>query len=547
MKKSFIFLKYYMVFIMVIFSGCSRKQLDQNTVQVDTGNQVMVEAQAADEESDTKAQNKFTLERLSAENFYYEEAQREEPMEIHAIPSADILCSADWGSGSFCICRVNKKVENETDFYDIIAVYEENGIFIQLASLEEENGYSDIRLAKYENTLKYDGYKVMIPVGANAQDVFYFTRGKDLQYPAVVFKVSALDTYEFDLDADGDNEIIAMQSGTSIYDEDSNGYFFYSTEKYMQENGLDFNSDEGYYFIKNQSNQIINTYSLLRNSELLLDINEMNEGNTVPDLEQNTDSMDQDNRKGNEAADNTESKLEHLEFYDRFGMYNNPWSYFKGFVLSEEWIDDEPYYKLWNEEKDVKILVDKTQENAVICHNGKSMDYKMDYMITGTTAHAAIDVMDITNDGNDDLIIYHGSGGTGVWAGNCEIFDLDTFREYEIDDVIYKLESRITVEPIKIVEDGYLKCKITDDNGNTYYSEVGGAYEDILVYSYTPSDSSSYYSIEVDYDQECLAITTGILIDPMLCNYLGMLHSYLKYNPKTERFELTDDLKVEIN
>jgi hypothetical protein len=532
---------------MVIFSGCSRKQLDQDAVQVDIGDQLKVEAQVTDEESDTKVQQKFTLERLSAENFYYEEAHREEPMEINAIPSADILCSADWGNGSFYICRVNKRVENEMDFYDIIAAYEENRIFIQLASLEEEICYPNIRLVKYENTLKYDGYKVMISVGVNAQDVFYFTREINLQYPVVVFKVSALDTYEFDLDTDGDNEIIAMQLGTSIYDEDSNGYFYYSTEKYMKENGLDFNNDKGYYFIKDQSNQIVNIYSLLRNSELLLDTDEMDEGNTVSELEQNTDNINQDNWKGNKATDNTEAKSEHLDFYDDFEMYNNSWDYFKGFVLSEEWIDGEPYYKLWNEEKDVKILVDKTQENAVIYHNGKSMDYKMDYMITGTTAHAAIDVMDITNDGNDDLIIYHGAGGTGVWEGNCEVFDLDTLQEYEIDDVVYKLESRITVEPIKIIEDGYLKCKITDDNGNTYYGKVGGAYENILVYSYTPSDFSSYYLIEVDYDQKCLAITTGIIIDPMLCNYLGNLHSYLKYNPKTERFELTDDLKVEIS
>ncbi len=279
---------------------------------------------------------------------------------------------------------------------------------------------------------------------------------------------------------------------------------------------------------------------------LLQDTNEMDEGNTVSDLEQNKDNIDQVNKKNNEATDNTESESEHVDFYEFFEMYNSSWDYFKGFVLSEEWIDGEPYYKLWNEKKDVKILVDKTQENAVIYHNGKSMDYKMNYMITATTAHAAINVMDITNDGNDDLIIYHGAGGTGVWEGICEVFDLDTLQKYEIDDVIYKLESRIAVEPIEIIEDGYLKCKITDDNGNTYYGKVGGAYEDLSVYSYKPRDFSSYYSIEVNYDQKCLAITTGILIDPMLFNYLGFLHSYLKYNPKTERFELTDDLTVEI-
>lgn len=57
--------------------------------------------------------------------------------------------------------------------------------------------------------------------------------------------------------------------------------------------------------------------------------------------------------------DTGESDEEHLAFYDRFDLYNEN-SYFPGFILSEEWIDGEPFYQLWNEEKDVKILVDKT-------------------------------------------------------------------------------------------------------------------------------------------------------------------------------------------
>ncbi|MGB4661801.1 MAG: hypothetical protein WBI07_21690 [Mobilitalea sp.] len=259
------------------------------------------------------------------------------------------------------------------------------------------------------------------------------------------------------------------------------------------------------------------------------------------------DDKEQDSIENSEETDNTESEPQHLEYYEEFGMYNTSWDYFKGFVLTEEKLEGELYYQLWNEEKDVKILIDKTQENAVIYHNGKLTDYKMEYLITGTTAHAAIDVMDITNDDNDELIIYHGCGGTGVWAGDCEVFDLDTMQEYKIENAIYELESRITVEPMEIIEDDYLKCKITDVNSDIYEGKIGGAYVDISEYSYTPSDSSSYYSIEVDYDRKCLNITTGIVISPMFCNYLGMLHSYLEYNPKSECFELTDNLSVEVS
>jgi len=141
---------------------------------------------------------------------------------------------------------------------------------------------------------------------------------------------------------------------------------------------------------------------------------------------------------------------EHLEFYDEFDNYNTSWNYFKGFVLSEVGIDGELYYQLLNKDKDIKIIVDKTQKNAVIYHDGKSMNYYMDFMITGTSTYAQLELCDITGDGEEELIISHSYGGTVFLDTTCDVIDLSAMTKYEMKSYLNELSSKIIVEPIEI-------------------------------------------------------------------------------------------------
>lgn len=246
-----------------------------------------------------------------------------------------------------------------------------------------------------------------------------------------------------------------------------------------------------------------------------------------------------------ESRDEDEPK--HLPFYDQFGWYNEI-DYFEGFNLSEAWVDGEPYYQLWNEEKDVRILVDKTQENAVIYHNGRSMEYRIGYLMSHTYIH----LLDLTNDGKDELIIYRGEGGSGTWEGVSTVFNMETFQEYEIDEekILKELGSRITVEPLEMVKndwDQYLKCRVRDDHGNSYIGYMSVMYDfDLSEYAYLPESFTDYYSIELVPERQCLVVSGRIRISPEERFYLGTVYSPLAFNSETGSFELTDEFTFEL-
>ncbi len=245
------------------------------------------------------------------------------------------------------------------------------------------------------------------------------------------------------------------------------------------------------------------------------------------------------------VQDSSSGNQEHLDFYDDFEMYNTVWDNFKGFYLSEEWIGGEPYYQLLNEKEDIKIIVDRTQEKAVIWHAGRSMDYNMEFLLSGTSANTAIDIMDVTNDGRKDLIIYHGMGGTGVWEGRSDVLDLETFEIYPIDPVFRDLGSRISIKPLETTKDGLIICQVTDSNGIAYYTSVEADGRNSEEFSYTPREENSYYHITVDNDRKCLSVRMGIRLDPMI-SYIGELKSWLEYHPETKSFGLSKEYTVDI-
>lgn len=240
---------------------------------------------------------------------------------------------------------------------------------------------------------------------------------------------------------------------------------------------------------------------------------------------------------------------EPVEYYDQFDWYKeNSEYFFSGFTLSRELIDGKEYYQLLNEGKDIKVIVDK-EGNAVVYHNGKSMECEMKALFAATADYTAIHVLDLTGDGKDELVIENGGGGTGVWEGTSEVYDLETFKKYGIDKdkILKELGSRITVEPLEIVNDNYLKCRVTDYEGNEYYGYLWVADDDVSKYSYIPEDFTGHYSIGVGQESQCLVVTGAIPISPMAASYVGTLHSTLEFNPETGSFELSDELFVELN
>lgn len=236
---------------------------------------------------------------------------------------------------------------------------------------------------------------------------------------------------------------------------------------------------------------------------------------------------------------------EHLEFYNEFDDYNSSWDYFKGFILSEVRIDGELFYQLLNKDKDVKIIVDKTQKNAVIYHDGKSMNYYMDFLITETSTNTEIELCDITGDGDEELIISHIYTGTGFLDTACDVINLSTMTEYKLENYLDELSSRITVEPIEINDKNDLICRVTDVNGKIRYGTVHLLEPAKLSdFSY---DASEYNYIGINSKDKCLTVSNGICLDVECLYYLGFINSELLFNPKTNCFELSDSFDLSIN
>jgi hypothetical protein len=241
-------------------------------------------------------------------------------------------------------------------------------------------------------------------------------------------------------------------------------------------------------------------------------------------------------------------EVKHLDYYEYFDMYNGSWDSFIDFELSEVWIDGEPYYQLLNTEKDVKIIVDRAQENAVITHAGKSMDYNMIFLLSATAEYTTVTLADITGDGTEELIISHTYTGTGMMRGECDVINLESMTRYTIDDYLNDLGSRVTVEPLEITSEHDVICKVTDINGCIYYGSVKAGDSDLLEdYSYTLEKCNIYYDIGFDSEEQRLFVFTSMVMDQYGGCHLGTISSYMDYNKDTGHFELAEDFSVDIH
>jgi hypothetical protein len=175
------------------------------------------------------------------------------------------------------------------------------------------------------------------------------------------------------------------------------------------------------------------------------------------------------------------------------------------------------------------------------------MDYYMWYLITGMPPYASVRLLDITGDDKEELIILHSAGGAGFYSAECDVINLDTMTEFELDEFIYELGTRVTVEPVELDDKETLTCKVTDGNGNTYYGTTYGVYDKLEEYAFVPDSFNPYYDIWIDFDKKCLGVSISIVMDKYNAGDLGSIESYLIYNPASGRFELSDEYEVNLN
>lgn len=246
-----------------------------------------------------------------------------------------------------------------------------------------------------------------------------------------------------------------------------------------------------------------------------------------------------------------ETQEEHLDFYESFGHFNEN-DYFNGFAVSEVWENGEPYYQLRYKEEaeDVTVRVNDGQTLAKVYHGGNSMEFEIPYFYTGMASGGNFALLDLTGDGEKELIYVSSESGTGFLEGTSRVFNLQDMTEYRIEPFIGEMENRIQVTPISVEPaDGgrQIICRMKDAEGAVFFGSVygqeGNAAED---YTYAPDEVNPYYNLAPDLSEGRLKAVVSVGLEECFGNYLGQLTCYLEYREETGSFAPAAGTELEV-
>ena len=143
--------------------------------------------------------------------------------------------------------------------------------------------------------------------------------------------------------------------------------------------------------------------------------------------------------------------------------------YFPDFTFDEVEVEGVSYYQLTNKNKNknISILINDTETQMMVSNqdNEPITGDILWFFPTPTSEIATITMMDVTNDGIDDLIYKAMCGGTGAYGVYCRVYDLENQKCYQVSDLdgadfIEQILSNITIEGIA-VENDYALCQVT--------------------------------------------------------------------------------------
>lgn len=250
--------------------------------------------------------------------------------------------------------------------------------------------------------------------------------------------------------------------------------------------------------------------------------------------------------------------VNHIEkvVYEKFAWWNEIKS-FENFQVSEKYWNGKLYYCYSDLDKDIIAYVSSDfTKTTVICPNGS---FTFDSPVVGYFAGASgqFYLKDITGDGIEEFIYMYGYGGTGVWESHIKVFNLETLKEYEIEDFIEKMERFITVEVESFeletelltsdgLQSGIATCKVVDMLGNVEYGTVFAYAKEGTLPEYIPSNESGHYILDWNDELHRIEAKTSISLNYNRGQYLGGVSGYFIYDESEQCFKIADDFKFEI-
>lgn len=160
--------------------------------------------------------------------------------------------------------------------------------------------------------------------------------------------------------------------------------------------------------------------------------------------------------------------------------------------------------------------------------------------------------VDMTGDGQPDLLWLEGGGGTGVHEDRCVVYDMATMTEIPIIEPWQEMAEFITVEPLEWQPDkndgGNLVCQVTDAEGETYTGRLWVSEETWQEFAYYPRKSGVTW-IDVDEETCTLQIRMAFgMENPEFAPlwYMGDLTTELAYDAEQNAIVRSGPIMVSV-
>ena len=206
------------------------------------------------------------------------------------------------------------------------------------------------------------------------------------------------------------------------------------------------------------------------------------------------------------------------------------------------------------EEPDFFLRISEDEETAIVRYRGQTM--RLHDRTVPKTWHISAGYgglvsgygmpfwVDMTGDGQPDLLYLQGGGGTGFHTDWCVAYDMATMTEIPIVEPWEEMASSISVEPVEW-KDGNILCRVTDSDGQVYSGFQLANEETWRECVYVPG-KSGYTTIEILAETAELQVTMlfGLEGPHIYGVYMGELKATMAYDAEENAIVLSGPITV---
>lgn len=213
------------------------------------------------------------------------------------------------------------------------------------------------------------------------------------------------------------------------------------------------------------------------------------------------------------------------------------------------------------EEPDFSLRISDDGETAIVRYHGQMMTlndrtapsgFLLEWHISAGYGGAVSGYgmpfwVDMTGDGQPDLLYLQGGGGTGLHTDWCVAYDMATMAEIPIVEPWEEMAASISVEPLEW-ENGGIFCRVTDRDGQVYSGFQPAEEESWQECAYVPG-KSGHTTIEILAETAELQVTMafGLECPHIYGAYMGELKTMMAYDAEEKAIVRSGPITVSMH